>query len=182
MLALQKKINIFLILISSWAFFNPSFGIANELKLSESLVVQLMEIWQSGDDKKLIAIAQTDMVYHDVPNNHHFKGIEESRSYIKHVHNWASDIKIEITKVHHYEQAALAEWTMTGIQSRPIKNRIAIATNNQFTLKGATLIEIENGKIIRAADYIDVLGFVIQLGAEVKLPGGKIISHQKTKE
>jgi hypothetical protein len=36
-------------------------------------------------------------------------------------------------------------------------------------------MEYKDDKIIKAVDYMDVLGFVIQLGGKVELPGGVII-------
>jgi len=41
-----------------------------------------------------------------------------------------------------------------------------------------TRIEVKNGKIERASDYMDVLGFVIQLGSQIELPGGIVIGEQ----
>jgi len=39
------------------------------------------------------------------------------------------------------------EWTLNAKQTRPIKGRIPVATNNDITLKGVTLIEVKNEKI-----------------------------------
>lgn len=44
-----------------------------------------------------------------------------------------------------------------------------------FELKAAAVVELRDGRIARAADYIDVVGFVVQHGAQVELPGGVII-------
>jgi hypothetical protein len=44
-----------------------------------------------------------------------------------------------------------------------------------MTIKGATLVRVEAGKITRAADYLDALGFVLQLGSEVALPGDVVL-------
>ena len=55
-----------------------------------------------------------------------------------------------------------------------------MATNKSFTLKGTTIIEMEKGMITKATDYMDVMGFVIQLGARVELPGGTLLGGMKT--
>lgn len=135
----------------------------------------LMTIWESGDTSTLDDITTPDVVYDDVPNGTRFEGRDGVRRYVGHVHAWASDVEIEITRVHGGPHGAVAEWVMRGVQSRPIPGRVPEATNRRFALNGATLIELTDGQIARAADYIDVLGFVLQLGARVELPGGVVL-------
>ncbi|KAA3630964.1 MAG: hypothetical protein DWP97_14210 [Calditrichaeota bacterium] len=146
---------------------------------SDSLIVSLMNVWESGNLDIFNSITDEKIVYDDIPNNHTFTGQAEAASYITHVHNWADEIKIEIVNSSSNETTAYAEWIMTGVQSRPIKGRVPVATNKPFTLKGITLIETKNDKIIRAVDYLDVLGFILQLGAKVELPGGVKLPPEK---
>jgi len=96
-------------------------------------------------------------------------------AYVGHVHAWASQVQITIAAIHSGADAAVAEWVMRGVQDRPIPGRVPVATNRPFELKGVTVVELRDGRIARAADYIDVLGFVVQLGAQVRLPGGVVI-------
>jgi hypothetical protein len=42
-------------------------------------------------------------------------------------------------------------------------------------LNGVTIIEMDGGRIRRAADYIDVLPLVLQLGGKAELPGGVVM-------
>ena len=143
------------------------------------LVIRLMEVWESGHQNSLAEFVDSSAVYDDIPNNYRFEGIEGFESYIGHVHNWASEVSIVIHEVGGSADRAYAEWTMTGRQSRPIEGRIPIATDSTFTLKGLTVVEVADGKIIRAADYMDVLGFILQLGSFVELPGGVVIGKSK---
>ena len=69
------------------------------------------------------------------------------------------------------------ELTLTAKHTSPIKGKVPIATNKDITLNGATLVEFKDGKIAKASDYMDVLGFVIQLGSKVELPGGVVIGE-----
>lgn len=144
-------------------------------ELPEQRIRQLMEIWETGDTSQLAHIATPDVVYDDVPNGERFVGIDGVRGYVGHVHSWAAQIEIIVSGVHSSSDAAVAEWMMKGVQDRPIPGRVPVATNRPFELKGATLIELREGRIARAADYIDVLGFVLQLGGRVELPGGVVI-------
>lgn len=142
---------------------------------AEVMAERLMEMWRTGNTSALEAIAATDVVYDDVPNGQRFEGREGVRRYIGHVHSWASDIEIEITSLRGDANTAVAEWIMQGVQDRPIPGRVPIATRRSFRLNGVTLVELRDGKIARAADYLDVLGFVVQLGGRVELPGGTVI-------
>jgi len=142
---------------------------------AESVAEQLMEMWRTGNTTALETIAATDVVYDDVPNGQRFEGLEGVRQYISHVHAWASDIEIEITSLRSSANAAAVEWVMRGIQDRPIPGRVPIATLRRFRLNGVTLVELREGRIARAADYLDVLGFVVQLGGRVELPGGVVL-------
>jgi steroid delta-isomerase-like uncharacterized protein len=139
------------------------------------LVNDLMIIWESGESDRLAELMSTDVVYDDIPNGVSLQGIDASRGYVAHVHKWASSVEISVHRAFGTETDAVAEWTMTAIQSAPIPGRIPVATNNKITLQGATLIHVEGGKITRAADYLDALGFVLQLGSEVTLPGDVVL-------
>jgi steroid delta-isomerase-like uncharacterized protein len=145
---------------------------------ASTLAQQLMEMWESGNTARLDEITVDEVVYDDVPNGERYEGREGVRRYMEHVHAWAGQIQIDIIAIHGNESSAVAEWIMHGVQDRPIPSRVPIATNRNFQLKGATIVESRDGKIARAVDYIDVLGFVVQLGGRVELPGGIIISQE----
>jgi len=136
------------------------------------LAAKLMRMWETGDTSALEGITAPDVVYDDIPNGEQYRGRAGVADYIGHVHSWASDISIEVLRLHAGPDFAVAEWRMRGVQDRPIGGHIPVTTDRRFELKGLTLVETRDGRIHRAADYIDVLGFVLQLGAHVTLPGG----------
>lgn len=151
---------------------------------AEQRVRQLMRIWETGEPAPLDEIATPDVVYDDVPNGERFVGRDGVRRYVEHVHLWAGEIQIAISAVQSSADVAVAEWILRGVQNRPIPGRVPVATNRSFVLKGLTLVELRDGRIARAADYMDVLGFsrvflgfVLQLGARVELPGGAVIGN-----
>ena len=143
---------------------------------SEQLARQLMSIWESGSTDAIGDLFKSDAVYDDMPNARTFHGIDEIKSYVAHVHAWASEVRIEVVKVNASESFAAAEWVMTGVQDRPIPNNLSVATGKSFQIRGATLIEVDDDKITRAADYIDVTPLLLQLGATIELPDGNKIS------
>ncbi len=169
----MKAIPVIMVLATAVLGCNP----APDLAVQRAR--QLMAIWESGDTGTLADIAAADVVYDDVPNGVRFEGLEGVRRYVGHVHSWASDVTITVTAVHGGPDAAVAEWVMRGVQDRPIPGRVPVATGRTFELPGATLVEVRDGRIVRAADYIDVLGFVVQLGSRVELPGGVVIEPEE---
>lgn len=135
------------------------------------LAERLMETWESGKISDIEELFAPDATYDDVPNGRLLVGHEEIAGYVQHVHAWASEIEIELTAVHAGPTSAAAEWIMSAIQDRPIPGRVPVATNRRIELRGLTLVECEDGRIRRAADYIDVASFVMQLGGRLVLPG-----------
>jgi steroid delta-isomerase-like uncharacterized protein len=150
---------------------NKSIG--NNIQLLNNLMV----LWETGDTIKTIEIFSENCEYTDVANNTTLSGIEGVNRYISHVHNWASNTHMTVRKINASENIGYVEWIFTAVQSSPIKGRVPIATNKNITLNGVTVVEFKDGKIQKAADYMDVLGFVIQLGSKIELPGGVIIGE-----
>ena len=138
----------------------------------EILAKKLMSVWESGDVEQLESFMSPDVLYEDLANGRSLDGIAATSAYISHVHTWASGVSIEVTRVFGNDSEAAAVWVMTAIQSGPIPGRVPIATNRPIEVHGITLVTIEDGKISRATDSLDALGFVLQLGATVDLPGG----------
>jgi len=131
--------------------------------------------WISGDVSRLSEIFDSSATYDDFPNHRTYTGLKEIAGYFKHVHSWARGGHIEVRTLKTFSDYAVIEWTFTGVQGRPVGEIVKEATNRKVSLEGVTLLEMTDGRIARAADYIDVLTFVLQLGAKVSLPGGTVL-------
>ena len=139
----------------------------------------LMKVWESGDIEELSSIMAEDAEYEAAQQLYTYKGLDEIGGYVKHVSLFARELEIEIVSIHSSKDFAVIEWIMEGIQDRPIRGRVNIATNESFTIKGTPIIELEKGMISRATDYMDALGFLLQLGAEIDIPGGIKLGGKK---
>jgi len=146
---------------------------------SGTIGAKLMEVWESGDTSLVNELFHEECEYVDIPNNYVFEGLNGVKDYISHVHKWGSDIGMEIRNKKFEGDVGYIEWTFSAIQSNPIRGRVPIATNKEIKINGVTLIEIKDNKIKKATDYLDALGFVIQLGSKIELPGGVIIGGNK---
>jgi len=144
----------------------------------EILGQELMNLWETGDTLKTNDIFLKKSTYNDIANNQVFSGVQEINTYINHIHTWASELKMTTRNIKVSNEMGFVEWTLNAKQTKPINGRVPLATNNDIVLNGVTLIEVKDGKIEMASDYMDVLGFVMQLGSKVELPGGVVIGGQ----
>ena len=150
-------------------------GPSPRLNENEIVARTLMSIWETGEAQDLAGLFYGDAVYDDFPNQTQYRGLEEIAGYVAHVHDWADGVSMGVSEVHVSETGAVVEWVFSGVQDKPIGSRVPVATGREVLLNGVTILEIDAGRIRRAADYIDVLPLVLQLGAEVRLPGGSIM-------
>jgi ketosteroid isomerase-like protein len=148
-----------------------------DAEAAERLGRRLMAIWESGDTEELATFVAPDAVYVENVNGERFEGPEGFARYVGHVHGWARDVRMVLERVTAGGRHALFEWKMKAVQDRPVGDRVLVATNREVEIRGATLVEVRDGRIVRAADDLDALGFVLSLGGRVELPGGKVLER-----
>lgn len=147
-----------------------------ELLQSEVRVRRLMEAWELADTVALLDLFAPTAVYDDFANQTTYRGIEEIVGYVTGVHAWGEGVVVNVTAVHAGERSAVAEWTLAAFQERPIGSWVPVVTGREVVLNGVTVIELEGGRITRAADYMDTAPLVLQLGGRLELPGGTTIT------
>jgi len=142
---------------------------------SEVLARTMLSIWETADTAAVLDLFWPDAVYDDFPNQIQYRGMEEIASYLTHVHGWGTGIYMNVTQVHASETSATAEWVLSVIQDKPMGERVPEATGREVVLNGVTIIEVEGGLVTRAADYIDIVPMVMQLGGRIEYPGGTVL-------
>lgn len=135
----------------------------------------LMSLWGAADAQALAGLFHPDALYDDFTNQIQHRGLEEIAAYVNHVYDWSSAVDLSPLAVHAWEGGATVEWVLTAIQDRPIGTRLPTATGREVVLNGVTILEMEGGRIRRAADYVDALPMMLQLGGEIRLPGGAVV-------
>jgi steroid delta-isomerase-like uncharacterized protein len=138
---------------------------------NEVLVRTMLSVWETADTAAVLELFWPEAVYDDFPNQTQYRGLAEIASYLTHVHGWATGVYMNVTQVHASETGATAEWVMSAINYKPMGARVPEATGREIVLNGVTIIEVERGLITRAADYIDVVPMVLQLGGSIRYPG-----------
>ena len=140
----------------------------------ELLAREVIAAWEAGDLDALTGHFWPDAVYDDFPNAITYQGLEEIAAYKAEVHEWASDVTVNVTAVHPSPTGAVAEWVLYGVEAAadaPLGQR---ASDREVLLNGVTIFEVEGGLVVRAADYLDTLPFVLQLGGRVVMPDGEV--------
>ena len=142
---------------------------------SALLVLALLDAQQTADTSAIVQLFWPDAVYDDYANQLQYRGIEEIVGYVTSVHGWADDVYLNAGEVHASAATAVAEWLFAGVQARPIGGYLPTVTNREVVLNGVTIIEVEGGRIRRAADYTDGAALALQLGGRIELPGGQTL-------
>jgi steroid delta-isomerase-like uncharacterized protein len=143
---------------------------------AEDLVRALFAAWSEHDPDPIDVLFPEDGIYEDVPPQRTYRGPEEIKGFLTAIWAWAPDIEFDLTSVAVAGDRAVAEWVMTGTQTGPIG---AIpASGNQFSVRGASVLEIRDGKITRNSDYYDLASLLVQFGVRYAAPPPKGQSPQ----
>ena len=145
---------------------------------SEFAIRTLLAMVGSGSADDVAGLFHPDAVYDDFANQHQYRGLEEIAGYVSGGSRWATGVSMNVIDVHVSSTGAVAEWVFTGIQDHPIGSLLPVVTGREVVLNGVTIIEMEDGRIRRAADYVDALPLVLQLGGEVHMPGGGVLRQE----
>lgn len=118
--------------------------------------------WSSHDAEKLATFFTDDLVYEDVPMNVMQRGKEEFKASWTVFFDACPDFKIELKTVVVSGDRGASEWTMSG---KPVKDLPGLpATGKGFSIRGASIFELQGGKIKRNADYWDLVSMLQQVG------------------
>jgi steroid delta-isomerase-like uncharacterized protein len=139
---------------------------------NEYLVRSLFDALQSADSATIVELFWPDATYDDFASQLQYRGTEEILGYVTSLHSWADDVYMNVGEVHVSERGAVAEWLFAGVQARPMGELVPVVTNREVVVNGVTIIEVDGGRIRRAADYTDTTPLLLQLGGRMTLPGG----------
>lgn len=143
----------------------------------EVAVRSLAAAIEAADTALIVDLFWPHASYDDFAAQHSYEGIDEIVGYLTEPHVWGDDVYKNVGRVHVTERGAVAEWVFSAVQNRPLGDLAPQGTGREVVLSGVTILEMENGRIIRAADYVDTQPLLLQLGARIELPGGRVIEQ-----
>jgi hypothetical protein len=154
-----------------------SCGGESASSLAELRLKEVMEMRATGDVGGIEEVFLPEAVYEDVAGDFEYRGVPEIAEHLRELHGWASGVFLDVIDIRAGREWASAEWLLEGTQSGPVPGRLDTVTDRRFRLRGVTLIELERGGVVRAVDYMDWVPFLLDLGAEVRWPGGGVTTR-----
>ncbi|WP_051664187.1 ester cyclase [Dyadobacter crusticola] len=136
------------------------------MKNSEVLEIaeNYMHVWSAGNDGLLEKFAAGDLhvEYTHFPKS--LNGIEEYRRVLKQTYNSFPDIKILVKEIDLSDNKAIVKWTYVGTHLNDILFGVE-PSGRSVKVDGVSILDINQGKVVREYGIVDNLSLLIQLGA-----------------
>lgn len=128
---------------------------------TEKLIRRYFDAMRRKDYDAVWACYCEDIVYEDVALGHVYKGLAAAKEfYLKYM--TALDVTTEIETLVTTDTAFGIGHRFSGTHTRDLPG--LPATGKQFSVRGATMGTVENGKIKTNVDYYNVADLMVQLG------------------
>jgi len=114
--------------------------------------------WNSTDPEKLVAAFTAEGVYEDVAFGITKKGSAELRDLHKFFHDAVSGLYVKLVDSHISNGYGTIEWIFGGTDVDVFK------TGKPFSVRGVSVIAVDNGRISRNLDYYDAAAIMRQVG------------------
>lgn len=144
---------------------------ATEAADPEDVVRQVFRTWSDHEVSRLGTLFAEDGVYEDVPPQMTYRGQEEIKGFMSAIWGWAPDITFTLGSVVSMGDTVVAEWTMSGTQTGPIGG--IPASGEKFSVRGASVVTLDKGKIVHQSDYYDLVTLFVRFGVRFAAPPPK---------
>lgn len=164
----MRALTLLIVLAAACTDAEP--GPSVEARQGELALRSLASAFESADTALILDLFWPHATYDDFAAQVSYQGIEEIVGYVTGVHAWGDDVYKNVGRVHLTEAGAVGEWVFSAVQNRPLGVLAPKGTGREVVLNGVTILEMDGGRILRAADYVDTQPMLSQLGARV-VPG-----------
>ena len=122
-----------------------------------------MAAWNSYDVDKIAAFFTDDGVHEDIAVGSIFRGKNELKAGISPLFAACPDFKLELKSLFGTADWVAQEWVMTGTQTGAFSGLGIPATGKSFSIRGASVTTLREGKIVRNTDYWNLISMLRQL-------------------
>ncbi len=130
---------------------------------TENKIIQdWIEYWSSHNMDKLTSLFTDDCVYEDVTMGVVNHGKQELKAFGEGFFTVFSDVKFNLQSSFVTSNWAGCEWIMVGTQSGEMPG--LPNTGKSVNVRGASILQLQDGKITRCSDYWDMATLLKQLG------------------
>ncbi len=129
---------------------------------TESIIKDSISAVNSHDIDKAISFYTDDCIYEDVAAGQVNHGKEELKAFLQEMFDMSPDVKFELKSVFSTGDWAASEWVMTGTHAGNTPG--LPATGKIFSIRGASIHQLRNGKMSGQSDYWNLMSFLQQVG------------------
>jgi steroid delta-isomerase-like uncharacterized protein len=135
----------------------PKSAAANPRPLLEALV----QAWNSHDSAAVDTLMQLHALHEDLALGFRGEGLEQIKGFMRQTLEMIPDFDWRATNILVDGSQAAAEWTLAGTYTGdtpqgPVKNR-------RFSIRGASVVVTDHGRITRFTDYYTLAEFYRQV-------------------
>jgi steroid delta-isomerase-like uncharacterized protein len=131
-----------------------------------SIARSFMEAWSAHDLDGLTSLFADDCLYEEVASGRTYTTKEGIAEYARATIAGVPDTEFAIVTVVADSRVAAVEWVWRGTNTVGWPSMGLPASGRAFELRGLSIIEIEDGLIVRASDYWDWSTFMEVIGVE----------------
>ncbi len=121
--------------------------------------------WSSHDTEKVVSFYTDDVVYEDLAFGVIKRGEEVFRAFVNDTFAAFPDFKVEMKSFFISGDWYGSEWVMSGTHKGDIPG--LPATGKRFSVRGASVGELKEGKMKRNSDYYNLMDFLKQIGIKL---------------
>jgi steroid delta-isomerase-like uncharacterized protein len=158
----MKILSVFCLIACAGALVGCQTGPDHAIQ-SEAMFREYFETWNTHDLDTMLSYFTDDCVYENLARQQTYHGKSEIEAWAKAAFKAIPDFKLEIRSLFVSGEWVACEWVMTGTPVGGIPN--LPATPGSFSVRGSTIAQLKDGKILRNADYWDLATFMGQIGA-----------------
>jgi len=135
-------------------------------KQNEALYRGIIEEINKGNSEYFNEFYSPDSLYYFPSNNPKPLSREESQKFVKGFFKAFPDLNFSIEELFTVEDRVIARLILRGTHKGEWRG--IPSTGNKFEISSTFIVRIENGKVVEEREDFDQLGFLQQLGWELK--------------
>ena len=125
--------------------------------------------WNAHDVDRIATFYTDDCVKEDIAIGRATRGKDKMKALISGAFTAMPDLRIELVTLFDCGDWAATEWIMSGGYSKDFPG-MPRATGRRFSVRGATVMELRDGKISRISDYWNFASLLQQVGSTAGSP------------
>jgi steroid delta-isomerase-like uncharacterized protein len=138
-----------LVAIQAWPSEKPG---------DNAIAEQWIAAWNSHNPDKMLPLFSDDIHYEDVAFGEVSHGKAELRKFITSEYEGVPDLELKMLRANIRGGHGTIEWTFSGTDKDVFK------TGKKFSVRGVSVIDLREGKIVRNLDFYDAATIMRQVG------------------